>query len=358
MSYRDALNALVKMSAYAGGRFDLVQAGGGNTSVKLGNRMYIKASGYLLSELTHDKGYTGVKIDEVLSILEDKEVLNTSNKKEKDSIASKRLQSAMIMEGPRPSIETYLHALLYKYTLHVHSISVNLFTSHKNWLQKMKELDNKALCVQYKTPGIELGIELKKQLKVYKKKHGVIPQVIFLQNHGMIISSDSIEEIEELNEKITFAAEEKSGIDLSRYRDTTKIANCYNESFHRNDIAYFSEDSTITKLLEEINHNLLKKPFSPDGYVFCGYTMFEIEELRVDIFQKYQKMYFEPPKIIWYNKRVYIMATDLKKAKMIEDVFKSNLLVVGSLKNELEFLEDSEIRYLGNWEAEKYRQNL
>lgn len=45
MKNKDALDALVKMSKYAGQRFDLVQAGGGNTSVKFGNKMYIKASG-------------------------------------------------------------------------------------------------------------------------------------------------------------------------------------------------------------------------------------------------------------------------------------------------------------------------
>lgn len=358
MENKEALDTLIKMSKYAGQRFDLVQAGGGNTSVKFGDKMYIKASGYLLSELTHDTGHTVVKTAEVLSILEDNTILGISDKKEKDFKASGKLQLTKVSEGPRPSIETYLHALLYKFTLHVHSISVNMFTSHQDWGKKMEELDNAALCVGYKTPGIELALELKNQMELYQTNYGQRPNVIFLQNHGLIISSDNYADIEAFNEKVVVAAERKAGIDFSRYRDTTKIANCYNETFQSNAIAYLSEDTTITKLLNQINAEQLKKPFSPDGYVFCGYMILDVDELRRDIFRKYQDTYFDPPKILRFNGFIYIMAADLKKAKMIEDVFKNNLLIAKNLGSDLNFLEDSEISYLGNWEAEKYRQKL
>lgn len=358
MENKEALDALIKMSKYAGQRFDLVQAGGGNTSVKFGDRMYIKASGYLLSELTQNTGHTIVETDKVVAILNDDEVLEIADKKKKDATASKKLQMAKVSDGPRPSIETYLHALLYKYTLHVHSISVNLFTSNKNWLQKMEELDSESLCVQYETPGIELALELKKQMEVYQTKFGRKPHVIFLQNHGLIISSDNEEDIEAFNEEVVVGAEKKAGVDFSRYRDTTKIANCYNETFQRDDIAYLSEDATITELLSQINADQLKKPFSPDGYVFCGYTIVDITELQAAVFSNYQEKYFDSPKILRYKGLIYIMAADLKKAKMIEDVFKNNLLIAKTLGSDLQFLEESEISYLGNWEAEKYRQKL
>ena len=358
MVNKEALDALIKMSKYAGQRFDLVQAGGGNTSVKFGNQMYIKASGYLLSELTTTTGHTIVETDKVAAILDDAEMLEITDKKEKDATASKKLQLAKVSDGPRPSIETYLHALLYTYTLHVHSISVNMFTSHKDWLQKMEELDSEALCVRYETPGIELALELKKQMEVYLTIFGRLPHVIFLQNHGLIISSDNYEDIEVFNEKVVIAAEAKAGIDFSRYRDTTKISNCYNEAFHSDAIAYLSEDITITELLNQMNAEQLKKPFSPDGYVFCGYTILDIDEPKADFFRKYQETYFDAPKIVRYGNRAYIMAADLKKAKMIEDVLKNNLLIANTLGTNLKFLEDSEIGYLGNWEAEKYRQKL
>lgn len=358
MKNKKALEALVKMSKYAGQRFDLVQAGGGNTSVKFDESMYIKASGYLLSELTHDIGHTVVNTEKVLAIFQDDSILGITDKKEKDAAASSKLQLAKQSDGPRPSIETYLHALLYTYTLHVHSISVNMFTSSKRWLQKMEELDENALCVRYKTPGIELALEMKKQMQKYEMAHRRKPHVIFLQNHGLIISSDQLEDIEAFNEKIVISAEAKAGVDFSRYRDTTKIAGCYNKVFFREDIVYLSEDITITNLLNQVSSEQLKKPFSPDGYVFCGYTVLEVDALQTDSFIRYRETYFDAPKIIRYNGNIYIIAADLKKAKMIEDVFKNNLLIANALGNDLQFLEDDEISYLGNWEAEKYRQKL
>lgn len=358
MEDKEALQELIHMSAYAGQRFDLVQAGGGNTSVKFGDKMYIKASGYLLSELTPSTGHTIVETQKVIRILEDDEVLSISNKKEKDATASKKLQLAKLLDGPRPSIETYLHALLYKYTLHVHSIAVNLFTSHRDWMNMMGELDREALCVRYETPGIELALELKSQMQAYHAEYGRLPRVIFLQNHGLIVSSDDYAEIEALTEKVVLAAEQMAGVDFSRYRHTTQIAQCYTEAFQRSIMAYLTEDATISRLLNETNAAALKKPFSPDGYVFCGYTLLNLAELGTEAFLQYRERYFDAPKIIRYQGCTYIMAPDLKKAKMIEDVLKNNLLIANALDTELQFLEDDEISYLGNWEAEKYRQKL
>lgn len=358
MENKEALQELIRMSAYAGQRFDLVQAGGGNTSVKFGDKMYIKASGYLLSELTPGTGHTIVETQKVLRILEDDEVLSISDKKEKDATASKKLQLAKVVDGPRPSIETYLHALLYKYTLHVHSIAVNLFTSHRDWARMMGKLDREALCVRYETPGIELALELKTQMEAYQTEFGRLPHVIFLQNHGLIISSDDYADIEAFNEKVILAAEKMAGVDFSRYRDTTRIAECYTETFQRSIMAYLTEDATISRLLNETNAAALKKPFSPDGYVFCGYTLLKLDELSTEAFQQYRERYFDAPKIVCYKGFTYILAADLKKAKMIEDVLKNNLLIANALDAELQFLEDEEISYLGNWEAEKYRQKL
>ncbi len=351
------LEELIEMSSYAGARFDLVQAGGGNTSVKYdGNKMYIKASGCLLSEVSVHKGHTSVDLDKTLAILSDTDIIGDPDKRTKNTRASQELQKAILFNGERPSIETYLHALLSKYTCHVHAISVNILTSHKNWIEKMKSLDENALCISYETPGIELALEMKTQLKAYLSTFGHLPKIIFLQNHGLIISSDIYEEIEALMEAIVVKAETISGIDFSRYRNTTKIADVFNSVFGTLDMAYLSEDQSIHVLLKSIDRAQLRKPFSPDGYVFCGYTLLEIDTIVPAYFKTYHDRYSEAPKLILYKDLLYIMAADLKKAKMIEDVFKNNLLIIVSLNKDLKYLEDEEIRYLGNWEAEEYRQ--
>ena len=55
------IESLIKLSKYAGMREDIIQAGGGNTSVKIDNEtMFIKSSGYQLSEMEENAGYSKV----------------------------------------------------------------------------------------------------------------------------------------------------------------------------------------------------------------------------------------------------------------------------------------------------------
>ncbi|MGB5238091.1 MAG: class II aldolase/adducin family protein [Flavobacteriaceae bacterium] len=349
----------IEMSRYAGERFDLVQAGGGNTSVKYdGNKMYIKASGFLLSEVSTTKGFCTVLTDKVVSIMDDLDVVDEADKRKKDMLASQKLNGAIFDGDNRPSIETYLHSLLYKYTLHVHAIAVNVFTSDKDWRNKLNELDSRALLVPYETPGIALALLLKDLLARYKSANGRLPKLVFLQNHGLIISSDNYEEVEELTERIVKKAERKAGLNFSRYRSTNMISRCYNRAFDSSNTTYLSEDKTIEDLLRRVRLELLQRPFSPDGFVFCGYSVLYLQELSEKEFTKYRNRYYEEPKMIVYDGHLYIVAADLKKAKMIEDVFKNNLLIANALDNDLNFLEASEIEFLGNWEAEKYRKEL
>ena len=67
------INDLVEISKYAGERFDLVQAGGGNSSVKFENgEMIIKASGFLLSDVNEDSGYSRVYTNQIAQIVKNK----------------------------------------------------------------------------------------------------------------------------------------------------------------------------------------------------------------------------------------------------------------------------------------------
>ena len=78
------LNDFIKISKYAGERFDLVQAGGGNCSVKLDNGdMVIKSSGYLLSDIQINNGYSKVNNQKIIDIIKNKLVINENKKKKK-----------------------------------------------------------------------------------------------------------------------------------------------------------------------------------------------------------------------------------------------------------------------------------
>ena len=72
----NALKDLIKISNATGRDTALVQAGGGNTSVKTadGKYMYIKASGTALKDMNMKNGWRRLRLDVVLPIIEDKSI--------------------------------------------------------------------------------------------------------------------------------------------------------------------------------------------------------------------------------------------------------------------------------------------
>ena len=123
-------NQFVSISRFAGSRFDLLQAGGGNASVKLDNRrMLVKASGYYLSELQPDKGYVVVDYPEVIRILDTPTEWAGYDRRDRDKKVSRLVSQATLTPGGIASIEVFLHAVLGRFVLHTHPIAVNIIAS-------------------------------------------------------------------------------------------------------------------------------------------------------------------------------------------------------------------------------------
>ena len=86
----------IHISRYAGMREDLVQAGGGNSSVKTApGQMLIKASGFQLADITENTGYCAVN-PAVISSYFAQQNFEISERIEKKLLAD-------ILPPPRPS---------------------------------------------------------------------------------------------------------------------------------------------------------------------------------------------------------------------------------------------------------------
>jgi HAD superfamily hydrolase (TIGR01549 family) len=158
--YEDLIK-LKQMSRYVGERFDLVQAGGGNSSVKHDEWMFIKASGINMSNITESAGYV---------VVNNKAILEDIKKKVKDVI------NYNVLSNTRGSIETYMHSILKKYTLHIHPIQVNRILITKNARTYFSNRFPQALIIDYFTPGIKICDEIKSK---YNNEN-----IIFMTNHG------------------------------------------------------------------------------------------------------------------------------------------------------------------------------
>ena len=355
------LKHLEEISKYAGERFDLVQAGGGNSSVKLDNgEMLIKASGFSLTDVHENNGYSKVFTKEIADIVKNGSIITEKDKRTREALTSQLVNEATIDKANRPSIETLLHSFLHKYTLHTHPVVVNAIVNKKNWKEVLSSLftDEPIVFVEYNTPGIDLALYLSNELSKFDQ----VPNIIFLQNHGLIITSVDKDEVIIKTEFVVDKVEKYLDLNFERYKKTNKMSALLNQASQKkltNNISYLSEDLQINNALQKNIELFLRTPFCPDSLVYCGVKAVRLEDLNdKKTIEEYSNEYFELPKIIIVDNSLYIVAQNIKKAKEIEDVLKFNIMVMMNGADDINYLPVSELGYLSNWEAEKFRQNL
>lgn len=348
------------LSHYAGQRFDLVQAGGGNSSVKLDSgELVVKASGFALADVTHNAGYIRIAGDNLKNIFSQKARLMAMDRKRRDHFVQECITAACKQSDAKPLIETLLHTLLYRYVLHTHPIVVNAIAARADWQKCLMALFPDALCVRYATPGIDLALELESALKMYQEKNGHDPRIIFLQNHGMIISDNDHLVICQITEHICQRLEDFLQCDLTPYRLTNAISALCNRYTSQRFVAYYSDDSTCKTLVMHDRSLMHTKPFCPDTLVYCGFELVALDNLQDGTpIEQYQKSFGELPKIILHKEHIFFVAPSLRKARDIQDVFKFHLMAKALAQEKVQALDHDELLYLATWDAEKYRQEL
>ncbi len=153
-----------------------VQGPGGNTSIKGGGQMWIKASG---TELAHAQNQDiFVRVDQIAAA---REAAGGGDGSCTDTVLDPNCDL-------RPSIETTFHALLdWAVVLHTHSIvTLAHATSRPGLVALKKKLAGLApVCVPYRKPGGDLT-------RAIQARIAPTTQVIVLENHGLIIAAESV----------------------------------------------------------------------------------------------------------------------------------------------------------------------
>ena len=342
------MKGFVKISKYSGMREDLVQAGGGNSSFKISDDMMaIKASGYQLADVTEEDGYALVNpkiIRERFLNCEDLSVLTDED--------SKSILNEAFIEGKRPSIETFLHAISGKYTLHTHSMVVNVLTCRKGGMEVLKNIFPEALFVQYATPGIELA---KAYFNAYKKatnEGSKAFDIVFLQNHGLVVSAETAKAVIEKTEDVTRKLEEYLHINLEAYHKLTALWEYFEDK-----IVWKVTDKNVLDAYGNIG--AWKNTFCPDCVVFLGKGFLKLAEdfEKTDVTNFVEK--YATPVMVDFAGDLYIIADNVRKAMETQSVMSFCAQVMLLNKGyECNLLSDQEQNFLLNWDAEKYRKAI
>lgn len=342
------------ISRYAGMREDLVQAGGGNSSVKLDQeRMCIKASGVQLADVSQTDGYAIVNYRMITAFMDELAAGTTHDGT--DQILQKAL-----LKGKRPSMETFLHAITGKVTLHTHSLPVNVLTVTNNGTERLKELFPKALFVEYATPGVQLA---KKYYEAYLEKSGgkdgVVYPVIFLKNHGLIVSGGTAEDVIRLTDAVNQKIEDEILLDCSAYRKAFEIFQSFERScMTKGKIVVKAENEKLLQCFRKAGCRLWDYQFCPDCVVFLGRKPYDYRNhANAEDIQAFVQKYGEPA-IITDGAELYIRADSVKKAREIESILAFSGQVADYAAGKPELLTEAEQKFLLNWEVETYRNQM
>ncbi|AEH86010.1 MULTISPECIES: class II aldolase/adducin family protein [Mesorhizobium] len=184
------LAALRALSAGIGLNPHMTQAAGGNTSLKAGDTLWIKASGTWLKDALSDDIMVPVAMAPLLKAVEER------------NPAADKPQAFAIDElnprGLRPSIETTVHALMpQRVVLHVHCVdTISLAVQANGETEVARRLDGiEWAYVPYFRPGLPLARGIAEKLRP-----GV--DVLILGNHGLVVAAETVAEADLLLRRV------------------------------------------------------------------------------------------------------------------------------------------------------------
>jgi rhamnose utilization protein RhaD (predicted bifunctional aldolase and dehydrogenase) len=165
------LAELTDISRFYGSNTDYVIAGGGNTSFKDGETLYIKGSGTSLSTI-EPEGF--VKMDRGKLALIWKRRYSENTGEREAAVLADMMAARRAGEDKRPSVETLLHDLLpFAYVIHTHPSLINGLTCSKHGPEKAAELfGDEAVWIPSCNPGYILSALVKDTLDEHRSRTG------------------------------------------------------------------------------------------------------------------------------------------------------------------------------------------
>lgn len=369
------IKALIDASRYYGKDKSFVIAGGGNTSFKDEDHIWIKASGVAL-ETIDENGFVCLSRAK-LKIVSSKTY--NADATQREAAVKADLANAIVSKGNnRPSVETSMHEIIdYQFVVHTHPTKVNAVMCSNHAQSTCIELfGDQSLFIPYTDPGYILFKKVETEIAGFTEKSGKAPQIIFLENHGVFVAANTISDIDALYSSIMVKINGKIKKSLpaddanslkSPIIDKIKELNPGFETFEAlgtasSLISYFAKDHA----------SFLKAntAFTPDDIVYCkAHYLFipsssnekqQIESAKT-LIADYLKTYGYLPKVlVLEGQGIIAVEENLKSVINVLEVY-SNILKISFLSDNFggpKFMTKTQIDFIDNWEVENYRRKM
>lgn len=345
--YEGTLKELEYISKEVGIPLEYTQGGGGNTSVKLdGQYMAVKASGCKLKQITPTEGYAIVDYASLREFF-GKADPGRDPDFEKDSggAVKRSIAQAPWLKAMRPSVEAGFHSVLKKYVIHTHSVYANMLTCIENGRELVEKIFGgkpyEALWIPYINPGPHLTVKIGEAAAQCAERTGREPEVFFMENHGLIVTTDDCKRTVELHTEVN-----------RTIREYLCLTEAYPslELFHVDDGTFMSKTGYIKDFIKSgaMEPGYFDRVvLYPDQLVYLsGSVSFNSLESKLNI-------------ITDTGEAIY--KTGAAEAQTMEETLLACVYVINEILKRglpLKTMSQKDIDFIHNWEGEAYRRKL
>ena len=314
----------------------IIQGAGGNISWKTDTHLWIKLSGTWIEDAQNKDIFGSIQLDKLNELISHKKFI---------------VEPAMMDQANvRPSIEVMLHGIINKrYVFHLHMVEVvaALINQPEKLLESLTQHNLNAQIIPYRKPGEELAEAIFQSMN-----HQQSCNLLCLENHGVVLFSDDINEIElqitllqKICQKDLFSISELPQNNIPQKIENTRYK--------------LLEDTQMNSLVfSDKIYNQLNTlwPICPDHLVFLGpkpYLYDNFEDLLGS-----SNLAYQPPLIFVKNNGIYIDQEVFTKIHFIQLQCFVDILLRLDRFDRIPVIPENEIKKLLNWDAEKYRQQM
>ena len=345
--YEDGLKELEYISKEVGVPVDYTQGGGGNTSVKLDDRyMAVKASGCKLKQITPTEGYVIIDYKKIKEYYEHVDLnADVDFEKESADMAKQSVEPVSWLKALRPSVEAGFHSVLKKYVVHTHSVYANILTCIENGQELVGKIfqgkSYETAWIPYINPGFCLTLKIQEAIGECTRPTGKAPEVFFMQNHGLIVTTDDCKKTIQLHSDVN-----------DTIREYLKI----NEDFPEVELFTVDQKTVISKtgyIKEFVKDGSLQPGFFeevvlyPDQFVYLnGGVAFNGLDNKLNIITQTGEVIYK---------------TNAAEALTMEETLLGCVFVLNEIKKRklpLKTMSEKDIDFIRNWESEAYRKSL
>lgn len=358
----ERLANFTRMSRSAGSRSDYVQGGGGNTSCKMDDQlMAIKASGFRLDQIAPDAAYAVLDYSKLKSFYQNTDPSSLEDVEKSGSDEAKA--AAAVVEGIpvlRPSVEAGFHSLLDTYVLHTHPVYANLVTCAAEGPELaariMSDLGEIFAFVPYINPGAQLTFAIDAARKNAADAAGKQPSVIFMQNHGLIATSDDADVCLALHAKVNDAIAAFFGISEKDWPEIQVVSVSGDESSN----TFASSTPWLKDRLLNTSWDLdlfTAQALYPDQLVFLAGQMAVVEAGTLADY----KGEITAKAMIFRETGEVLYSCSQNEAQTIEETLTAILFITLTIKSAgytVNTMNEAGKDFISNWESEKYRKSI